>query len=184
MIQGAEQLITTDVDSDTYSIYTRALFDVDNLSAINEILIGADFDDGYMAWLNGYEIFRSTDMPDTGDPAWDTSANPHESSNGTSPNYGVLEDVSAAAVPRLQLGTNVLAIGVWNYSPTSSDLVLVPILVSNAEQTDNCPGVDNSDQADVDLDSIGDACDNCPAVFNPVQQDTDLDGIGDACDPS
>ena len=129
-------------------------------------------------------VFGSTDMPESGDPTWDTAANPHESSNGIDPNYGVLEDVSTTAVPLLHTGRNILAIGVWNYTPTSSDLVLAPILVTNAEETDNCPGVSNTNQADGDLDSIGDACDNCPAVFNPVQQDSDLDGDGDACDPS
>jgi hypothetical protein len=56
--------------------------------------------------------------------------------------------------------------------------------VTNAEKTDNCPGITNADQLDTDLDAIGDACDNCPAVFNPVQLDSDLDGIGNACDLS
>ncbi|MGQ0795969.1 MAG: thrombospondin type 3 repeat-containing protein, partial [Nitrosopumilaceae archaeon] len=63
------------------------------------------------------------------------------------------------------------------------------------DDTDNCPLVDNPDQADTDGDGIGDACetdddddgtpdetDNCPLVVNADQADTDGDGIGDACE--
>jgi hypothetical protein len=60
---------------------------------------------------------------------------------------------------------------------------------------DNCPDVDNPDQADWDADGIGDACDadldgdgaansvdNCEKLSNSSQADVDKDGIGDACD--
>ena len=49
---------------------------------------------------------------------------------------------------------------------------------------DNCPGIQNAPQADVDGDQIGDACDNCPAAPNIDQSDLDRDGLGDTCDPS
>ena len=61
--------------------------------------------------------------------------------------------------------------------------------------SDNCPGVYNPDQKDLDNNGVGDMCDpdkdldgimnardNCPEVFNVQQTDSDRDGKGDDCD--
>ncbi len=68
---------------------------------------------------------------------------------------------------------------------------------------DNCPGVENADQADRDGDGIGDLCDacpddpnndtdgdgicddvdNCPLDPNNDQADANQNGFGDLCDP-
>jgi hypothetical protein len=88
---------------------------------------------------------------------WMTPAAQNESSNGSAPDYGPLNDVTAAGRPELVSGSNLLAVGVWNVSPGSSDLVLVPWL--SAISGDNCPQIPNPDQADGDGDGFGDLCD-------------------------
>ncbi|MEM1177491.1 MAG: hypothetical protein AAGM22_04050 [Acidobacteriota bacterium] len=76
---------------------------------------------------------------------------------------------------------------------------------ANTCALDNCPAVENPNQADGDSDGLGDVCDsctdsdgdgagdpgyegntcavdNCPADANADQADADADGIGDVCD--
>lgn len=63
------------------------------------------------------------------------------------------------------------------------------------DSSDNCPAIINPDQADNDLDGLGNVCDddddndsipdladNCVFTANFEQTDIDGDGIGDACD--
>ncbi len=128
---GAAALLATTVPGATNSVYTRTTFTIADVSAVTNLLVGADYDDGYAAWINGVEVFRSPQLP-AGALAWNTPAALHESSNAATPNYGTLADVSAKAIPALHNGTNVLAIGVWNSTLPSSDLVLVPKLTINA----------------------------------------------------
>jgi hypothetical protein len=101
-------------------------------------------------------------------------------SSASVPVVGV--DISALAIPLLHDGVNILAIGVWNESVSSSDLVLVPSVSINGIDADNCAYVYSPNQADVDNDGVGDVCDNCPNDFNPQQNDSNANGTGDVCD--
>ncbi len=176
----AAGLLATVVPAGNVSIYTRALFEIADVTRLDRVILGVDFDDGVAAWVNGTEVYR-TSLP-AGPLAWNTAATSHESSNGATPVFSQI-DVTTTALPVLHNGTNILAIGVWNTDAASSDLVLVPSLTVNGLGTDNCPYVSNPTQADGDFDGIGTACDNCPSVANPLQADADHDGLGDACDP-
>jgi hypothetical protein len=179
---NAADLIATPVPAGTRSIYTRVGFALPDVDAIRGARVGADYDDAWAVWLNGVELFRSPELP-PGDPAWDqTLAASSESSNQANPVYEPLTDVSSTALTVLHDGLNVAAIGVWNVSTSSSDLVLVP-LITLVVQADNCPDDPNVDQADDDGDGVGTVCDNCPFTSNPDQADDDGDGIGDACEP-
>ncbi len=125
----ALDLIATIVPTGSLSVYTRTTFTIDDLGQVVDLALGADYDDGWVAWINGVEVFRSSQIP-SGSPDWNTDSSNHESSNDPNPEYN-LQDVSIVGIPALQNGTNVLAVGVWNSSPTSPDLVLVPQLIVN-----------------------------------------------------
>ena len=179
---GADGLITTNVPPGAYSLFTRVNFDIADMSTIDEMFFGADYDDGYAVWINGTEVLRSPEMP-VGALAWDTATiGDHESSNAATPQFSPIFDISSLAIPLLQVGNNVMALAVWNSNPGSSDLVIYPTMSTNGVGVDNCPFISNANQADLDDDTVGDVCDNCVSIPNPDQRDSDGDGIGDACE--
>jgi hypothetical protein len=79
--------------------------------------------------------------------------------------------------------------GAWFYRPLDSDndmicdenIAVTGVCIAGPAGGDNCRLVPNNDQADGDLDGVGDLCDNCRAVANPLQDDANDDGCGDAC---
>jgi len=129
---GAGLLAETIVPSGASSIYTRAVFQVADVTQVANLFAAVDYDDGTIVYINGVEILRSPEMP-AGAPGWNTAAAPHESSNGPAPIYRPQIDLSSIAIPALVNGDNVLAVGVWNNGPASSDLVVVPQVTLNRE---------------------------------------------------
>ncbi len=116
----------TTIASGTTTVYVRKTFNVSNVQAIKQLVLDLDFDDGFVAYLNGVEIARSglTSNPVN----WDELAADHEAQvyQGLNLTSFVLNEAALQNV--LQLGTNVLALEVHNSSTTSSDLSLIPYL--------------------------------------------------------
>ena len=82
------------VDDGPEPDYTRARFTIHDTRGVKNLFLAADYDDAYVAWLNGVEVYRSPEMP-AGTPNWDADPALHESSNGQVPDYGTPIDISS-----------------------------------------------------------------------------------------
>lgn len=103
-------------------VYYRRNFDISDLSAIDSILLSMDYDDGFVAYLNGIEIARSYNMPD-GVIDHTTVAEPDHEAQVY---WGGLPDIYPVSKEQLQsllqVGNNVLAIELHSIALPSSDL--------------------------------------------------------------
>ncbi|MBC7775848.1 MAG: lamin tail domain-containing protein [Phycisphaerae bacterium] len=111
----------TPLPAGTLSVYYRQTFNIANLSDIARAMLSMDYDDGFIAYLNGQEIARSSTI--SGQPNWNTLADDHEATfyNASAlPEAFTMNQTALAAV--LQPGQNVLAVEIHNTSANSSDL--------------------------------------------------------------
>ena len=105
------------------SIYLRKTFEVIDISAIEEIILNMDYDDSYIAYLNGIEIARRF-----------VSGNPPLYNLGSDELHEAefYHDISPESIKidlnLLNQGENILAVEVHNKSTQSSDLTGIPIL--------------------------------------------------------
>lgn len=116
---GDDATILADMRFNYVSVYCRREFEVGDLTDVLGLRFDIDFDDGYVAYLNGVEISR---QGLGGNPPLHTDlAASHDA--GT---FSIL-DISQR-INLLQQGTNVLAVQVHNTQPTSTDLTFRPRL--------------------------------------------------------
>ena len=104
------------------SVYCRYHFEVPDPAVIGRLILDVDFDDGFVAYLNGEEVARYHMGPAGSATSWDQPADDlHEASlcQGTDPMRFSLDN---SMVPLLEEGNNVLSIEVHNQSTGSSDL--------------------------------------------------------------
>jgi hypothetical protein len=107
------------------SLYARKRFRLPDGSEIRSLALRIDYDDGFVAYLNGIEVARSglAGRP----PRFDDPATDHEA--GSPETFEIDPE-------RLIPGVNVLAVQVHNASLLSSDLSFVPELIA---EPDLCP---------------------------------------------
>ena len=134
------------------SLYIRYEFSISNLESILKIILHVDYDDGFVAYINGEEIARANIGSPGIPPAHDQGADSWREAEiyqGGEPDEYLID----AAESLLENGTNVLALQVHNFNLESSDLTLIPFLtlgLDNAPQ--NAQGLsEHLDVADINL---------------------------------
>lgn len=132
----------TDMRNNYFSVYARKTFTIDEPARLTGLTLHIDFDDGYIAYINGTEV-HSQYPPSPVAYNRPASTSNHEASCGsTLPQYDISASISAL-VP----GTNVLALQVHNTTISSSDFIFIPELSIAA---DPYPG-DFEPDGDVDF---------------------------------
>jgi len=120
----------------TVSLYMRTRFSISAAAEIESAVLHMDYDDGFVAYLNGTEIGRSNmsaEIPDYDDLA--SGGREATIYSGGRPQRYDIEDLSGI----FRDGENVLAIEVHNVSTTSSDLSAIPFLSVKSQHETGMP---------------------------------------------
>lgn len=114
------------------SLFLRKTFNIPANVSINNLILDIDYDDAFVAWLNGREIGRSGNLP-AGRPGINAEVSPdHEAQM-----YSGGQPERVMVYPGLlNTGTNILAIHILNTSANSSDLSARVFLHAEIEGND------------------------------------------------
>lgn len=111
----------TVLPSGTISVFQRISFTVSNPGSISKLTLNMDYDDGFVAYLNGVEIARAY-MSGSGQPAYNATASGLHEAVMYQGGYPDQFELSAAQTASLLVtGINVLCIQTHNESAGSSD---------------------------------------------------------------
>ncbi|MDC0979682.1 CotH kinase family protein [Balneolaceae bacterium] len=142
----------TDVPTGTLSIFTRSSFTISDPSAIIDMMLHIDYDDAFVAYLNGVEIARDNI---TGEAPLPYNA---PADNYTEPRLPYGNPLWSASLTEhlslLKAGENILAIQVHNFNSTSSDLSLRPFLSLGYNQAPT-PSVGPADLVELPSEDLG-----------------------------
>jgi len=142
----------TEVPSSTLSIFTRSSFTISDPTAIIDMMLHIDYDDAFVAYLNGVEIARANITGEAPLP-YNIPAD-----NYTEPRLPYGNPLWSASLTEhlylLKAGENILAIQVHNFNSTSSDLSLRPFLSLGYNQTPT-PSVGPADLVELPSEDIG-----------------------------
>jgi hypothetical protein len=132
----------TALPSGTVSVYHRISFNIIDASILTKAILNMDYDDGYVAYLNGVEIARNG-LSATGQPLYnDLSTISHEAVlfSGGYPDQIIYTENQVES--SIVTGTNILCIETHNQTASSSDLTSRAFLsfgISNNSSTYSTP---------------------------------------------
>lgn len=110
------------------SVFIRHEFSVNDVADIGYMAFSIDYDDGYIAYLNGVEIGRSETMTASSGAFNDFASANAEAILYTGGQPNIIQWESEQIQNLLLNGPNILAVQVHNVSNTSSDLTARPFL--------------------------------------------------------
>tara|TARA_B100001057_G_scaffold275477_1_gene275709 strand:- start:16593 stop:20087 length:3495 start_codon:yes stop_codon:yes gene_type:complete len=129
----------TTIPYGTLSVYLRKNFNITNVDDIISLILDIDYDDAFVAYINGVEVTRANigGVPPPFDSADISTDHEAQMYSGGLPDRFVLSNLNSFLVE----GENVLAIQAHNISSTSSDFTIIPFL-SAIYSTPNDSGID------------------------------------------
>ena len=128
----------TIIPDGTQSIYLRKTFTISDLATVSSIILDLDYDDAFVAYINGNEVARANIIGTP--PAYNTGTiTDHEAQiySGGKPERFLITDFSSF----LNEGENILSIQAHNISANSSDFTIIPFL-SAVFTTPNNTGIE------------------------------------------
>jgi len=119
--------VLSDMRNSYVSVYLRREFTLANTDEVAGLLLSVDYDDGFVAYLNGTEIARSETMNGTGTPPpFNRTASGSHEAGGSGEAFGLQ---SITGLLKFAPEKNVLAIQAHNIQASSSDLSILPKVV-------------------------------------------------------
>ena len=117
------------------TLYIRIPFKVDDVPSVDKLILRMKYEDGFVAYLNGFEVARANAPAEL---AWNSGATTtHDDVDAV-----VFEDFDITADEDwLIQGQNLLAIHALNAGLTSSDLLILPELVGVSVEEIDLSGV-------------------------------------------
>ena len=115
----------TNIPPGTIAVFLRKEFTIESSENIDQLVLDIDYDDGFVAYINGFEVARSNIGGSP--PIYNTTTGIEREAQmyqGGSPERFIINDINQF----LNDGENILSIQVHNISDTSSDMTLIPFL--------------------------------------------------------